>query len=295
MSSIQNSGHSNRTKPPFDVSSHFVVYDNIGKDFMGYYERFPCKIEACCLCYVVKGNLKATINLTEFDVTAGDFVVLLPGGFLHISDMSDDLLISFEGYSSAFLKTVNFWKLISPIMQFVIKQPVLSLDERMGTFYRESFSIMTKAASFGQSFMTHSIAQSALMVAIDMLSNAITHNLVKGTSVKNSSRDQAIVGEFMQLALENYRIEHKISFYAHEASLTLSHFCNVISKTTGMTAQHIIMNLIIMDAKNQLRNSDAPVQEIAKILGFSSPTTFNRYFKTYTGFTPQEYRNNEEN
>ena len=295
MSSIQNSGHSNRTKPPFDVSSHFVVYDNIGKDLMGYYERFPCKIEACCLCYVVKGNLKATINLTEFDVTAGDFVVLLPGGFLHISDMSDDLLISFEGYSSAFLKTVNFWKLISPIMQFVIKQPVLSLDERMGTFYRESFSIMTKASSFGQSFMTHSIAQSALMVAIDMLSNAITHNLVKGTSVKNSSRDQAIVGEFMQLALENYRTEHKISFYAHEASLTLSHFCNVISKTTGMTAQHIIMNLIIMDAKNQLRNSDAPVQEIAKILGFSSPTTFNRYFKTYTGFTPQEYRNNEEN
>ena len=274
MSSIQNSGHSNRTKPPFDVSSHFVVYDNIGKDLMGYYERFPCKIEACCLCYVVKGSLKATINLTEFDVTAGDFVVLLPGGFLHISDMSDDLLISFEGYSSAFLKTVNFWKLISPIMQFVIKQPVLSLDERMGTFYRESFSIMTKAASFGQSFMTHSIA---------------------GTSVKNSSRDQAIVGEFMQLALENYRTEHKISFYAHEASLTLSHFCNVISKTTGMTAQHIIMNLIIMDAKNQLRNSDAPVQEIAKILGFSSPTTFNRYFKTYTGFTPQEYRNNEEN
>ena len=143
--------------------------------------------------------------------------------------------------------------------------------------------------------MTHSIAQSALVVAIDMLSNAITHNLVKGTSVKNSSRDQAIVGEFMQLALENYRIEHKISFYAHEASLTLSHFCNVISKTTGMTAQHIIMNLIIMDAKNQLRNSDAPVQEIAKILGFSSPTTFNRYFKTYTGFTPQEDRNNEEN
>jgi AraC-like DNA-binding protein len=262
---------------------------------MGYYERFPCKIEACSLCYVVKGSLKATINLTEFDVTAGDFVVLLPGGFLHISDMSDDLLISFEGYSSAFLKTVNFWKLISPIMQFVIKQPVLSLDERMGTFYRESFSIMTKASSFGQSFMTHSIAQSALVVAIDMLSNAITHNLVKGTSVKNSSRDQAIVGEFMQLALENYRTEHKISFYAHEASLTLSHFCNVISKTTGMTAQQIIMNLIIMDAKTQLKGSDAAVADIAYSLGFSTPTTFNRYFKTYTGMTPQEYRNNDNN
>ena len=76
----------------------------------------------------------------------------------------------------------------------------------------------------------------------------------------------------MQLALENYRTEHKISFYAHEASLTLSHFCNVISKTTGMTAQHIIMNLIIMDAKNQLKSTDLPVKEIAQTLGFT-PTT----------------------
>ena len=180
MSSIQNSGQSNRTKPPFDVSSHFVVYDNIGKDLMGYYERFPCKIEACCLCYVVKGSLKATINLTEFDVTAGDFVVLLPGGFLQVKEVSDDTLISFEGYSSAFLKKINFWKIISPIMQYAIKNPVFSLNEEMGNFYRESFSIMTKAASFGQSFMTHSIAQSALVVAIDMLAGAISHDMVKG-------------------------------------------------------------------------------------------------------------------
>lgn len=295
MSTNGNSSRQNRSNPAFDVSSHFVVYDNIGNDLMGYYRRFPCKIESCCLCYVVKGKLKAIINLGEFDIEAGDFVVLLPGSFLQIKEMSEDTLISFEGYSSSFLKKVNFWKLISPILQFVIKQPVFSLDERMGAFYRESFSIMTKAASFGSSFMTDSIGKAALVVAIDMLSSAISNDLIKGTSLKNSSRDQAIVGEFMQLALENYRTEHKISFYAHEASLTLSHFCNVISKTTGMTAQQIIMNLIIMDAKNQLRNSDIAVQEIAKILGFTSPTTFNRYFKTYTGITPQEYRNNVEN
>ena len=58
-----------------------------------------------------------------------------------------------------------------------------------------------------------------------------------------------------------------------------------------MTAQQIIMNLIIMDAKTQLINTDFPVQAIAHTLGFTSPTTFNRYFKTYTGMTPQEYRN----
>ena len=161
-------------------------------------------------------------------------------------------------------------------MQYVVKQPVLSLNEQMGNFYRESFSIMTKAANFGPEFMTDSIAQSALVVAIDMLAGALKTNMVKGEIVKHTS-------------------QHKISFYAHEASLTLAHFCNVISKTTGMTAQQIIMNLIIMDAKTQLKGSDAAVADIAYSLGFSTPTTFNRYFKTYTGMTPQEYRNNDNN
>lgn len=293
VQSVDNK-RASRLQPPLEVSADFVVHESIGQDLMGYYGRFPCKIDACCLCYVVRGQLKATINLSEFNIMAGDFIVLLPGGFLQIKEVSDDTLISFEGYSSSFLKKINFWKIISPIMQYAIKNPVFSLNEEMGNFYRESFSIMTKAANLGSSFMTKSIAESALIVAIDMLAGAISHDMVRGATLKNSSRDQTIVGEFMQLALENYRSEHKISFYAHEASLTLSHFCNVISKTTGMTAQQIIMNLIIMDAKTQLKSTDAAVQEIARTLGFPSPTTFNRYFKTYTGMTPQDYRNSND-
>jgi len=284
----------NRSAHPLDVSADFVVLEIKGSDLMEYYGRFPRKIEACCLCYVIRGNLKATINLGEFNIVTNDFVVLIPGAFLQIKDVSDDVIISFEGYSSSFLKKINFWKIISPIIQYVIKNPVFSLNEEMGDFYHESFSIMTRAANFGSSFMTISIAESSLVVAIDMLAGAISNDMVKGATLRNSSRDQTIVGEFMQLAMDNYRNEHKISFYANKASLTLSHFCNVISKTTGMTAQQIIMNLIIMDAKTQLKSTGKPVQDIARSLGFPSSTTFNRYFKNYTGKTPQEYRNSSD-
>lgn len=291
------SGLSNKSSAGqhLEVSSQFVVYERIGQDLMGYYGRGPCKIDSFCLCYVVRGKFNATINLRDYEIVANDFVVLLPGGFLQVNEVSDDALISMEGYSSELLKKINFWKIISPIMQYVIKCPVFTLNEQIGGFYRESFSIMSKAATFGDEFMSSSIALSALVVAVDMLAGAIKHDMVKGIMLKNSSRDQTIVGEFMQLVLDNYRNEHKISFYAQKASLTLSHFCNVISKTTGMTAQQIIMNFIIMDAKSQLKDSDAQVKEIAKSLGFKTPTTFNRYFKTYTGITPQEYRNTIEN
>jgi len=280
--------------PPFEVSDHFVVHDSIGRDLLGYYEYFPCKILSCCLCYIVRGSLKVKINIGEYDINANDFVVLIPGSFLQIKEVSDDVIISFEGYSSSLLKKMNFWKILAPILQYIVAKPVFSLNEQMSNFYKESFSIMSKASQFGSSFMTNSIAQSSFVVAIDMLANAIKSDMVKVKTEKHSSRDLAIVGNFIHDAFENYTEEHKISYYAKEASLTLSHFCNVVSRTTGLTPQRIIMNLIIMDAKNQLSSSDLPVSKIASSLGFSSATTFNRYFKTYTSMTPQEFRNKKD-
>ncbi len=286
---VDNEGK--RQKPMPQKSVGFFVHQISGHDLLDLFGNAPTKIDACCLCYVVRGNIKVMVNIKDFNVVTNDFMVLFQGVIIQILEVSDDALVSIEAYSSAFLKQVNFWHIISPIMQHIIKNPVFSLNEEVGNFYRESFDIMKKAASFGASFMTHSIAESALVVAIDMLAGAIRSGMVKGVIIKSSSRDQVIVGEFMKSALENYRSEHKIAFYAHEASLSLSHFCNVISKSTGMTAQHIIMNLIIMDAKIQLKSSDIAVREIAQSLGFTSPTTFNRYFKTYTGMTPNDYRN----
>ena len=58
-----------------------------------------------------------------------------------------------------------------------------------------------------------------------------------------------------------------------------------------MTPQEIIMNMIIKDAKTQLKATKMPIADIATSLGFPTPTTFTRYFRTYTGITPQEYRN----
>lgn len=283
-----------KNQPSFDASAEFVVRDDVDINVLKEYGGFPCKIESCSFCYVVRGHIKAEISRGIYEINAHDLVVLLPGSFVDIYEISDDVLISFEGYSSQLLKKINFWKTVSPILNIVINNPVMSLDEKISYFYQQSFSIMAKASSFGPSFMTQSIILSALVVAVDMLAAAISQNMVMGFTVKNTSREQKIVADFMRRAYELYRSEHKIAYYAREASLTLSHFCNVISKTTGMTAQQIIMNLIIMDAKTQLKSSDATVSEIAEDLGFTLPTTFNRYFKKYTGMTPQEYRNGKD-
>ncbi|MBO6249822.1 MAG: AraC family transcriptional regulator [Muribaculaceae bacterium] len=275
--------------PQFDMPIDFLVYDDIRADLLKFYASFPCKIYACVICYVARGTIKATVNLWDYEVKQNDYVVLMPGSFIQIKEVSDDVKVCFAGYSSKFLDKVNFWKIISPLMVNVFKKPIFSLSDDLGQIYHEFFSLMTKGSVFDNVFNSNDIAQSALIFMISTLHNAIEQGLVVIDN-KPTTREQTIVSEFLQLAFENYHDEHKISFYAHEANLTLSHFCNVIRKTTGFTPQEIIMSMIIMDAQTQLKGTGTTVSRIAASLGFNTPTTFNRYFRKYTGMTPQEYR-----
>ena len=277
---------------PLELSHNFVARDLAGYELTFHYTSFPGKIDAFMLFYLKKGHIRAAINLGEYDINPGDLVVLMPGSFLQVLECDDNAMLGMEGFSSELLNEINFWKTIAPIVERVFKSPVFSLNEQVGAFFSNAFGVMKHIVELDHSFITTAVAQSAMVVAIETLHNAIAKDMVKGeNSARHNSRQQTIVGNFMQLALRNYRTHHQIQFYATAAGLSLSHFCNVVSKTTGTTAQKIIMNLIVMDAKTQLRSTDLSVAQVSQLLGFKSPTTFNRYFKNYTGMTPQDYRN----
>lgn len=277
--------------PMFDLPVDFVVYDNVTAQLLNFYGTFPCKMDTFVLAFCEKGSVKATINLWDYEVKANDFAIIIPGTFIQIHEVADDVKVSFVAFSSKFLRTVNFWKSMSKLLMPAFINPVIHIEDKLARIYLDSFSLLTRASELEDTALfSTEIIRDILHFYIDSISSALSLNMAHQSS-SPSSRESEIVGEFLQLAFENYRDEHKISFYAHEVNLTLSHFCNVISKTTGMTPQEIIMNLIIMDAKTQLKGTEHSVAKIASILGFVTPTTFNRYFKTYTGLTPQEYRN----
>ena len=276
--------------PLFDLPIDFIVYDDITADLLKYYKSFPCKLEACIFAYVIEGSAEADINLWDYTVQKGDFVIIVPGTFLQIQNVSDDIKIAFAGFSSGFLNDVNLWKSLAPIIMQIFSQPIFKLSDEFGSLISNTFNLITQAEHLSVNILTPQVAQHFLGIMIDALVQAINSNLASCQKTTNT-REQQILAEFLQLAFENYRKEHKVSFYAHEVNLTLSHFCNVIHKATGMTPQEIIMNIIIKDAKTQLKATKMPISNIASSLGFSTPTTFTRYFRTYTGTTPQEYRN----
>ena len=275
--------------PFLDLPVPFIAGCGITDEVLDLYRSSPCRIEACIFALCEKGSLRVHINLREYCIRQDDIVVLAPGSFIQVHESSADCSMGFIGFSGKFTLESGFRKTLSPYMPLLLDKPILPLPPRSASVYRDSISLLARAQEL------HDLCRKPRMLGhiMGLFAESIgaAYDRMPQERSAYSTRDREILGEFLQLAFENYREEHKVLFYAQAAGLTLSHFCSVISRTAGQTAQEILKGLLIMDAKAQLRNTKATVSQIASTLGFHTPTTFNRYFRTYTGMTPQDYRN----
>ncbi len=274
--------------PKFDIPKDFIVGDNISGEILNLYGLFPCKIKAGVFAFCQRGTIRATVNLNEYTIHANDFVTLLPNSFIQIHEVSEDAQVSFAAFSSQFLENINYIKIISNLLMTIIENPTISLSEKTASVYKDFFALLVKAEADPDTSL-----DTSLPAVLDVIIRNISSQYQKYGDWKEPAmtRDREIAREFTQLVWKHYAKEHSASFYAEQLRITLPHFCYVIRKSTGLTALDIIANVIIMDAKAQLKSTNLPIKEIASNLGYSNAAFFDKYFKRYVGMSPMEYRN----
>lgn len=76
--------------------------------------------------------------------------------------------------------------------------------------------------------------------------------------------------------------------------LSLRRVTDIFKQTYGMTPKEYGGLLRLHTAKKLLLHTDKKIIDIAYIIGFSSLTTFNRFFKKQTGQAPTAYRKNHK-
>lgn len=276
------------TIPKFDLPVDFIAGNNITGEILNLYGRFPCKIKAGIFVLCVQGSARATVNLTEFTIRKNDFITLPPGCFIQIHEVSDDIKLYFAGFSSTFVSHINYIKTISNYLPVIFDRPVMPLPEHIARLYEQAFDLLINAYSMPKTIENKEILKAVFAIfmqgVIELYKNHTPYSNAPMT------RNMEICREFVQLAMENYTKEHSVSYYAKRLNITLQHFCYVIKKVSGRTALDILSNIIIMDAKAQLKSTDLPVKKIAFALGFDNLSFFNKYFRQHVGMTPQEYR-----
>lgn len=84
-----------------------------------------------------------------------------------------------------------------------------------------------------------------------------------------------------------------VNWCAEQLHLSPNYFGDLIRKETGISPKEHIQSKSIAIAKEMLWMKKLSISEIAYELGYQYPQYFTRAFKTATGLTPNEYRNQD--
>lgn len=105
-------------------------------------------------------------------------------------------------------------------------------------------------------------------------------------------KPDALFLKFLELVRSNFEKNYTVKDYAQLLATTEAKL-NEQSKThAGKTAQHVIHNLVISEAKRLLIYQKLTVKEVAYKLGFNDPFYFSNFFKKFTHISPKSYQSN---
>lgn len=276
--------------PKIDLPEDIITGKLMNAEILNLYTNFPCRIKAEIFVFCRQGNIEASINLERFRIGSNQIVTVLPGSILQIHRIEGEVELYFVGFSSQFVKQVNPVKSIVDIAYAIKRMPVLTINPDVAdAIYGNLASLIRTRETFritNQNFNK----QLLLMIIYGL---GVAYEKEKPTT-EQLTPGERISQEFTQLVIDYYVEERNVSFYAQKLGITPAYLSTVIKQMTGKTCTDIIADMVIMDAKAQLKSTTLPVQEIAYSLHFPNVSFFGKYFKRHVGMGPMEYRNGKE-
>ena len=276
----------NANLPQLDLPRDYVVGNDITEAILNFYKQ-TCRLKAGIFVLCVEGNLRASINLTEYTLKPNDFITLMPGSIIQFCEQKESFRLSFIGFSSEFMDCVNMIKSTMSALPTIYKNPIISLSEDRADFINDYFHLLERVQAKEKS-INREMVKHILLTMIHGISD-----LYQGNSWPNkiTTRSDEIHKKFIQLVMKNYTSKRQTAFYASQLSISPQHLCMIIKQKTGRSVSDIIADMIIMDAKSQLMATDLTIQEISYSLNFPNVSFFGKYFKRYVGVSPQKFRN----
>jgi len=234
----------------------------------------------------VKGSIKIQANLQDTTMVAADLLVLLPQSIVNVGEKSPDasfisLLFRFDMIADLILPTdYNFLKTI-------LHTPIIQLDQSAVDLYIRYIDLLKINIVGPSSIFQGSVIQYLLFSLIGQINIFYRQN---EAVLHIESKKDRIVFQFYNLVHQYYISERSVTYYADRLKLTPKYLTTLIRLRTGRAISVIIIELVIIKAKSYLSASDLSTYQIAELLHFSDSSTFCRYFKKYTGLSPQTYR-----
>lgn len=236
------------------------------------------------LLLFTKGAGYHTIDFEQFPVKAGEIYFMIPGQ-VHSW--------SFEGEVDGYV--INFSEDI--FRNFLLKQDYLEQFPFFRGTAKDSVvfleaGIAEKAGSLMKDIITEvSSGYNTDMVCAVLISLFITiARNGPGPEKQIPVQNQLILFNFRKLLNAYYAEKRLPKEYAEMLYITPNHLNALCNDLLGLSAGELIRDRVLLEAKRLLVNVDISVSEIAYRLNFTDNSYFTKFFKKYTGVTPEDFR-----
>ncbi|MCF2447001.1 AraC family transcriptional regulator [Dyadobacter sp. CY345] len=82
-----------------------------------------------------------------------------------------------------------------------------------------------------------------------------------------------------------------VAFFSSRLNLSSNYLSDLLTKYTGKSTYEHIQLKLVDKAKSMLWSTESSISEIAYDLGFEHPSHFTKVFKSKTGISPRDFRN----
>lgn len=99
-----------------------------------------------------------------------------------------------------------------------------------------------------------------------------------------------ILLKYRTLIDTHFRDEKTVTYYADRLHIS-ANYLNILCKThLNISALYLIQNRVILEAKRLVQASEKSIKEIGYYLGFNDLAYFSNFFKSQTGLSPRQFR-----
>jgi len=270
---------------------------SVGADFFITEEKqllelseYPYRSDGYIIGICTRGTAQVEVNLQVYGAKPDAMLLATPFHVLRIYNASEDFLCRFVVFSRAFLteKNVNSHFLETFSYFKNTSAPVIYPGHENAKIVMDIYALIQQKLQREEHPYRAEISRSILTILLYEVAAVYEqqHVIIKS----KQTRKQELNMLFQNMVFHHYKEHRNVQFYADSLYVSPKHLTETIKDVTGKTAGEWIDDAVVLEAKVLLRNHDISIAQIAEDIHFPDQSTFGKYFKKHTGFSPTEYR-----
>lgn len=263
-----------------------------------HFLKYPCRSDAYIAVFCKSGEFSVEVNLRTYHVGKHGVFISTPGNIVRVSEEPgnpEGMEFIAMAISKEYLSSISFdVKKIFDDRLTLLADPCVMLDEKELEFcdkYIDLLGVVMETDVPNKKEAVGSLIASFFYFIAGLFENNFAKMPETDIPHSSATRVKLVFEHFMSLVTEYHSTERNMSFYAGRLGLTPKYLSKLIKQVSGRSGPAWIDSFVILEAKNMLKYTDAPIKEIVYKLNFPNPSVFYKFFKAHTGMTPSEYRN----